>query len=427
MIFHQRETAQFHKKVEELLAKTYHTPISLTHPRSMPSRPNIYRFVVQEGPIEIGHSLVVKRLPTVKMNIAQTTRYPSVHYRFFNDWAGLQFLTQEVPGTPISPRLYVADRATNTIVMEDLKPESDGGAFLKGKDPQKAEQMLLLWGSVLGTLHARTIGKEAIFQQIRDALAPRHPSWGWVPHWQRTPVTYEKLVQTLPADIKQTGFDSFQWMPFVLRQATDALSLTVSPQAATELEIVMQSLSSPGPFLAYTHGDPCPGGNCLFTGNVPRLIDFENGDYRHALFDAVYARICFPTCWDAQQLPYQVVLRIEQAYRTELVKGCPEASDDRRFTQELVHACAYWVLMLCQFNAIAQFPTGDRYWRPYRMRQRIITRFERFVQTTAECSYLEALGSLFHAMVSTLRKRWPRYTQQLPVYPVFKDVTQPLD
>jgi hypothetical protein len=236
---------------------------------------------------------------------------------------------------------------------------------------------------------------------------------------------YEKLVQTLPIDIKQAGFESFQWIRFVLRQATEALSLTVSPQAAAELEIVIQALRAPGPFLAYTHGDPCLGGNCLFTRNILRLVDFENGDYRHALFDAVYARICFPTCWDAQQLPHHLILRIEQAYRAELVKGCPEAADDQRFAQELVHACAYWVLMLCQFNAIAQFPTGDRYWGPYKMRQRIITRFERFAQTTEECCYLEALGSLFRTMVSTLRERWPTHMQQLPVYPAFKGIAWP--
>ncbi len=161
------------------------------------------------------------------------------------------------------------------------------------------------------------------------------------------------------------------------------------------------------------------------TGNEARLVDFENGDYRHALFDAVYARMCFPTCWDAMLLPHALILCLEQAYRAELVKGCPEAADDQRFAQELVHACAHWVLMLCQFNAIAQFPTGDRFWRPYRMRQRILTRFERFAQTTAEFGYLEALGSLFHIMASTLRERWPAHARQLPVYPAFKDVARP--
>lgn len=212
-------------------------------------------------------------------------------------------------------------------------------------------------------------------------------------------------------------------MRFVLHQTVDILSLSLSPQAEVELNIVIQALRAPNSFLAYTHGDPCLG-NCLFTGNVPKLVDFENGDYRHALLDAVYARICFPTCWDAQQLPHQSIIRIERTYRAELVKGCPEAADDQRFRRELVHACAYWVLMFCRFNAISHFTTEDQSWGPFTMRQRILTSFERFVQTTAEFHYLEALGALFHAIVSELRNRWPVHTQQLPTYPAFKNVAQ---
>ena len=54
------------------------------------------------------------------------------------------------------------------------------------------------------------------------------------------------------------------------------------------------------------------------------------------------------------------------------------------------------------------------------MRQRILTRFERFAQTTIEFGYLESLGSLFQAMATILRERWPAYAQQLTIYPAFK-------
>ena len=427
MILHRRETAQLREQVEELLANTYHAPVSLARPQLIPSRPNICRFFVRTGPAELGSNLIVKRLPADGIDEARDASYPSTRNRFFNDWAGLQFLNEVAGGTSIVPRFYAASHATpacpaDLIVMEDLKIRKDIGAVLKGKEPRKAEEELLLWAGALGRLHASTIGKEARFRGIREGIAPRRPSWGWVPHWQRNHDAYEKLMQTLPEEVRQAGFASFHWMRFVLRQAADALSLTVLRAAAANLETVIQALYAPGPFLAYTHGDPCPGGNCLVTENVARLIDFENGDYRHALLDIVYARISFPTCWEAMTLPHSLVLRIEQAYRAELVAACPEAMDDQRFARELVHACAYWALMLCQFNAIAQFPTGDRYWEPYRMRQRILTRFERFAQTTAEFGYLEALGSLFQTMATMLRERWPAYAQQLPVYSAFRHV-----
>ena len=420
MLFRWREKARLRVQVETLLSQTYHTPVVLAHPQYMPGRSNVCRFAVREGPEEIGRSLVVKRQHAIETDRTLAASYPSARYRFFNEWAGLQFLTQETRGDLIGPRFYAADRANDIVVMEDLKPARDGSACLKGKDPGRAEEALVLWSSVLGRLHASTTGKGAIFTRIRENLAPRQPSWGWVPHWQRTPAAYTRLLQTLPEEVRQTGFASFQWMHFVLRQATDTLALTVSPQVTAELEIVIQALREPGPFLAYTHGDPCPGGNYLIAGNRSRLVDFENGDYRHALCDAVYARMCMPTCWDAQQLPHRTVLSVEQAYRTALVKGCPEAEDERRFAQELVHACAYWALMLGQFGALTHFPMGDAYWQPYRMCQRILTRFERFAETTEEFGYLEALGSLFATMAGVLRQRWPAHAQQLPVYPAFQ-------
>lgn len=181
MILHEREIAQFRKQVEDLLSETYRTPVSLKCPRFMPGRPNVCRFVVQRGPAVLGNSLVVKRLRTVETDTALATRYPSSRYMFFNDWAGLQFLTQEAGENPISPRLYAADREMELMVMEDIRPESDGGACLQGKDPRMAEEKLLLLARALGMLHARTIGKQAIFSRIRDAISPRHPSWGWVP------------------------------------------------------------------------------------------------------------------------------------------------------------------------------------------------------------------------------------------------------
>ena len=40
----------------------------------------------------------------------------------------------------------------------------------------------------------------------------------------------------------------------------------------------------PGPFLAFTHGDPAPTNNHV-AGDEVRLLDFEYGGFRHALYD----------------------------------------------------------------------------------------------------------------------------------------------
>jgi hypothetical protein len=54
------------------------------------------------------------------------------------------------------------------------------------------------------------------------------------------------------------------------------------------------------------------------------------------------------------------------------------------------------------------------------MWQRLIFRFERLAQTTAEMGYLEHLGHLFQTIATALRRHWPVYAYQLPAYPAFK-------
>lgn len=53
------------------------------------------------------------------------------------------------------------------------------------------------------------------------------------------------------------------------------------------------------------------------------------------------------------------------------------------------------------------------------MRQRILTRFERFAQTTAEVHYLESLGETFHTISARLQERRPVNVKELPFYPAF--------
>jgi hypothetical protein len=53
---------------------------------------------------------------------------------FFNDWAGLQFLQQEIESPQLSPRLYAAAHQPVLLLMEDLKPFAHLGTFLQGRD-----------------------------------------------------------------------------------------------------------------------------------------------------------------------------------------------------------------------------------------------------------------------------------------------------
>ncbi len=71
--------------------------------------------------------------------------------------------------------------------------------------------------------------------------------------------------------------------------------------------------------------------------------------------------------WHANQIPLQVAVKTGQHYRDTLVAGCPEAADERLFAQALFHACAYWALLPCQFNALSRLSAKDRAWCPTRL------------------------------------------------------------
>ena len=414
---------QIQHQAEQVLTQQVGGPVSLRFSDFIRT-PSVCRLWVKASPIELGESLIVKGIRYFDDRTGVETRYPAPQWMFFNDWAGLQFLQREADDPLIVPRLYASCHQPAMLLMQDLEPVAHLGTFLQGRDAQQATETLMQWGAALGMLHASTIGKQMAFDALREALAPRTASWGWVPPWQRASDTYDRLISNVPAHVLKQGFESFQWMLWTLRQACEALSLPCTVQMETELAEVIQALSSPGPFLAYTHGDPCSE-NCLIDKQGLKFVDFENGAYRHALFDAVYPRMGFPTCWNGQQVPQTVVEKTEQHYRMTLTTGCPEAADDRLFAQALVHACTYWTLLSCQFDALRRLTTHDPSFCPSdrqtTMQQRILFRFERLAQTTAETGYLECLGDLFQTMSTILQKRWPVQTHQLPFYPAFKD------
>jgi len=178
-------------------------------------------------------------------------------------------------------------------------------------------------------------------------------------------------------------------------------------------------MRNPGSFLAYTHGDPCPD-NCLLSDSKVRLVDFEIAAFHHALIDGVYGRIHFPTCWCVNRIEQRIVHRMESAYRAELAKGCPEATDDAQFYRAVVEACAYWVLTLCQFDTIPALLKKDDQWGISTMRQRVLMRFEMFAQATEEFGHLQAMGVTFRNMAAKLRRLWPAEAGEMPYYPAFR-------
>ncbi len=403
---------------QNLLSNTFGYPVLLSTGRTIPSRSHIYRFNVINSSQNLTQNLLVKQTRDIQNHILTASGYPAQSWLLFNDWAGLQFMQQTFPDNSLSPRFYTGSREHGMIISEDIGPNKSLAPYLQGRNPLAAERALLQFAMSLGKMHAGTIGKQQEFDIIRDALAPRVETWGWVPPWLRREAEFSNFLNTMDQHTRKSGFGSYLWMKRVFQQVTAALNIIPVSGIEKEVELLISAMRNPGPFLALTHDDLCFD-NFLLSGSTVKFVDFENVAYRHALIDGVYPRMNFPTCAAVQHsVPEQIVQRMETVYRTELIKGCPEAADNTLFYHAVVEACAYWVLLLYQFDAIPHFSRQDA--KTVIMPQRILHRFECFAQTTQEFGHLEALGATFQAVAVKLRTLWPLKEDTIDVYPVFK-------
>jgi hypothetical protein len=357
-------------------------------------RSHVFRMRLVEGSAHAPTSVIVKRAAVGSDEIYDPTAgaFPAPAWRLFNDWAGLAFLDQVAGSNPIAPRLYGGDRSTGLIVLEDLGTGETLDQVLLARDAQAAERGLVELAALLGRMHALTVGRQAEFDQLRDALGPRE---------------------------KDTQHFTYQWLATALHNAARNLGVTPAPGVDDELAMLIETIKQPGPFLAYTHGDPCPG-NDMRVGRQLRLLDFEFGDFRHAITDGVYGRILFPTCWCSHRVPHAVVLQMESAYRGMLMQRCLAARDDALFAQAVVVGCAYWALTMYAWNPIVDLLKHDQEWGTATIRQRVLVRSDIFAQTAEQFGHLEALGATLQTVAAKLRACLPADFDPLPSYPAFQ-------
>ena len=97
---------------------------------------------------------------------------PNSAHWLFNDWAASEFLNDVSSDVPFSPKLYAGSRDFGLIVIEDL---GNGEApntsdVLLGNDAELAERTLIEHISLIGGLHAATIGRDKEYGRIRQRL-----------------------------------------------------------------------------------------------------------------------------------------------------------------------------------------------------------------------------------------------------------------
>jgi hypothetical protein len=146
---------------------------------------------------------------------------------------------------------------------------------------------------------------------------------------------------------------------------------------------------------------------------------FEGGRLDHALKEGVYGRMRFPTCWCVYQLPEEIAFRMEQTYRAELSRGCPEAGDDKLFSRAVAEACVYWMLEWYVMAPLTNILEHDRHLVAATDRERYLMRSDVVAKTTEEAGHMEAIGATMRAMAKKMRMLW-HDVEETPLYPSFR-------
>ena len=284
--------------------------------------------------------------------------------------AALEFLAEI--GFPSAPRLIAADAAAGVVVLEDLAPRTALAERLRDHGLAASKPQLLVYARVLGELGAATAGRAARYGAIRAGLGPEDPA---------------------VAGERGLGPD---WPDARLR--LEQQGLAIPPAADRDLAEVVTTLFDPGPFLALSNGDTQVN-NLLIDGEDGKLIDFEAASFRHALTAAVLIHVPGPH-WLTVADPFNADL--EDAYRTALGQGVPEAEDEGRFGGGLAAASLAWACdRLSRFARVDRRPAGDD------SRVQLIATLEAAAGVAHRHRAFPQLAGWQERAAQWLRRRWP--------------------
>lgn len=383
----------------QLLSQHLGEPVQLTNVVciSEEERRNLLlRVNIENPPDGLPASLIIKQVVAKEYNPDQIDSWDT--QRFFRDWAGAEFLSN-LPGNPAhGPHFYGGDRQLGFIILEDLGAEQRSlvEPLIEG-DAASAEAALIRYMTRLGKMHADTMGKAAEFQTL---LQKANPAW-----------VGETVMQGEPP----LGIPRFVTI-------LTEFGLPVTAGLQSELEGMYERVEQPGPFSAMLHADLCPD-NMFFIGDDVRLFDFEDARFGHALIDASYGRILFPSCWCCNRIPQPVVEKMETAYRAELIRGCPAAADDRLFTQALTDVCGFLMVEWLRWLPLPLAALEDQPWGLASLRTRVVARLVAFLNTAAKFDQLPHVCQIAEQLLATLQKQWPAVAP-MPFYPAFSRVKE---
>ena len=290
----------------------------------------------------------------------------------FTEWAALALLA-DLPGAAgVAPAFLAGAAGRRVFVIEDLGPGPTLDQALRGAEPAAA---LVALARTMARLHAATPGAEPRFDRLRRAL-PAAPG----PH---------------------RSAEAAAWLAARERVLAWPAALGLAPPAGLDtcLASVAARYAEPGPWLAFTHGDPAPS-NAHFAGPGARLLDFEFGAFRHALYDLAAWNILCP-------LPPPAVALMRRVFREALAEALPVAGDDDMFAEGWAALCAYRALAMLTWISPAVIEADRPFVAPWTARQAVLAATARLAAAAAPVAVLDPVAALAAALEAALAARWP--------------------
>ena len=330
---------------------------------------------------------------------------PNSAHWLFSDWAAADFLGNVPSEIPFSPKLYGGSREFGLIVLEDLGNGETPNTYdaLLGDDPELAEQTLIEHVSLIGQLHAATIGRDEEYKRIRQGLGALPKS--------------EKLFQDPWADARNRPIPASEIEEAIkfYRTAFANLGIRAAAGASEEIEFVASKVEAcPKQFLAFCKGDQNAAGDYIRQHSKPRLFDFNASGFRHALIEGMPGRF---TWGCMMRIPKRIKPLMDAAYKSQLTQKHPKITDEI-FRRAMIEAGARWHI----FHVIHRLPdalNGDRQRGLTTLRQQTFAWLMAFADLYEEFDCLQALGVSARRIVERLRKSWSVEVCDLPYYPAF--------
>lgn len=197
---------------------------------------------------------------------------------------------------------------------------------------------------------------------------------------------------------------------------TDLAALPgMPPLPSEEITAIQAAIADPGPFFCLIHRDPCPD-NVLLVGGQARLVDFEFAHYGHALVDAAYVAMGFPSCWCAGTVPDDVAAQFLATYR-RAAAAMPVMADERAFGRAFALVAGGWLLQrLGWLYGLAT--SEDAPWGIATRRARVLNDLNAFIGIAGRAQALPGLVAAMSDLRRSLAQTWPE-TEPLRPYQAF--------